>query len=79
MAKTKDENFLINLYKQVSGKEDVEVEISVIAERSGVNPNAADNIANNLARGNLIYKERGDPTISLTSHGITVAKSLLNL
>lgn len=78
MAKTKDENYVISLYR--AAKETGNLETSFnryeIGEKAGINPKAVNAICKLLVQANFIRKS-SEEEIHLTSRGVDLALRLL--
>ena len=75
--RTKDELFMIRLYEEASKQSDVADPIDryYIGTLVHLHTKAVNTICNLLARANFI-KKHGESDISITPHGINVAKTL---
>ncbi len=78
MGRTKDENFVLWLYRTASESGDLENSFDryEIGAKAGVNPKAVDAICKLLVQANFIRKA-GESEIRLTSHGEQLALRLL--
>ncbi len=74
---TKDEKYIITLYKLATAEGDPEAEVSryAVANALGMHPNSVDNICNQLAKANFI-KKSGDSMIYLSPQGVRLVESL---
>jgi Mn-dependent DtxR family transcriptional regulator len=74
---TKDELFLIFLYRIVKKKGDLFASIDryVMGRAIGQNDRGVDNIVRHLAQANFIQKEEGS-AVRLTAHGLQLAERL---
>lgn len=78
MGRTKDELFVLALYKAVKETGDLESRFNKyeIGERSGLHPKAVNAISRLLIQANFI-KKAGQEDIYLTPHGLKLAEQLL--
>jgi hypothetical protein len=78
MGKTKDENYVLWLYRTARESGDLENSFNryVIGEKTGLHPRAVNAICKLLIQANFIKKE-GEENIRLTPHGINLAVRLL--
>ena len=79
MARTQEENILVDIYTLIRKKEGEEkIHISELLRYSKINPKRLSNIINQLAHGNFIRK-LPEETLALHPHGIwLVEEELLN-
>lgn len=78
MSKTKDENFVLWLYRTASEAGDVELPLNkyTIGEKAGIHPKAVNAITKLLVQANFI-KKVGEDDVRLTPHGEQLALRLL--
>ena len=76
-ARTKDEMFMLRLYKEASKQADWEEPLDryMIGHLVGLQKTAVDTICNLLAQANFI-KKKGPTDIAITPHGKKLAESL---
>lgn len=79
MGLTKEEHFLIAVYRHVKNLEDPTEPFDPIpiGKSIGYNPKSVEGMANWLRKGNFLRKE-DEETYRLTEHGQRLARTLLN-
>jgi predicted transcriptional regulator len=79
MAKTKDEQLVLELYHTALDSGDIEHSFNryEIGAKAGINPKAVDAICKLLVQANFI-KKSGEEEIRLTPHGEKLALRLLD-
>lgn len=80
MGITKDERFILALYKQAKESGDIEGICNryEVGTSIGLHSRAIDAICRLLIQANFIRKKKGEEEIYLTPHGIQLAEKLLN-
>jgi hypothetical protein len=78
MGRTKDELFVLALYKMASEKGDLESKFNKyeVGDIANVHPKAVNAISRLLVQANFI-KKAGEDDIYLTPHGLKLAEKLL--
>lgn len=78
MSKTKDENYVIWLYRTAKDAGDIEMPLNKydIGVKAGLHPKAVDAITKLLVQANFI-KKVGELDVRLTPHGEKLALRLL--
>ena len=78
MGKTKDEHFVLELYKAAQAANDLEETFNryEIGSKASLHPKAVNAICRLLIQANFIRKN-GEEGIYLTPHGLKLAKQLL--
>jgi hypothetical protein len=78
MGRTKDELFLLTLFKLASAKEDQYAEIDryAVGGTIGLGSKVVDNIVKLLAQANFV-KKGDENAIFLTDHGLALVRQLL--
>lgn len=79
MSKTKDEHYVIWLYRLAKEAGDIEMPLSryAVGEKAGVNEKGTNAICKLLIQANFIRKAEEDE-VKLTPHGIKLAERLLD-
>ncbi len=79
MARTKEENFLIAVYRHLAQLEDPEVPFDpqMIGKSIGYSPKSSLSMAKMLHRTNFLSKS-GEGFYTLSSHGEQLVRSLIN-
>jgi predicted transcriptional regulator len=79
MSTTKDERFVLALYKKAKESGDIEGTYNryEVGSSIGLQFRAVDAICRLLIQANFIKKKKGEEDIYLTSHGIKLAEKLL--
>lgn len=72
---TKDERFLVELYKELKENLDGTIDPHIIAKKLGLKDHLLKNILQGLIQANLVKRYSPDE-IGLTERGIGVAESL---
>lgn len=77
-SRTKDENFIVKLYEEASKQADIEDPLNRyhIGQLVGLQSRGVDAICNLLIKANFI-KKKGAEEISITPHGVKLAKQIL--
>lgn len=78
MGKTKDENYVVWLYRlaQEAGAIETSFDRYEVGKKAGINPKAVNAICKLLIQANFI-KKAGEDQVYLTSHGEQLALRLL--
>lgn len=78
MSKTKDENFVLWLYRTATEAGDIDLPFNkyVVGAKAGLNPKAVDAITKLLIQANFI-KKVGEDDVRITPHGEKLALRLL--
>jgi hypothetical protein len=78
MSKTKDERYVLMLYKIAKESGNLEAPYSkyVVGDRTGIHPKGVNAITRLLVQANFIRKA-GEEDVYLTPHGIKLAERLL--
>jgi Mn-dependent DtxR family transcriptional regulator len=78
MARTKDENYVLWLYRTAQESGDLESSFDryAIGQKAGINPKAVNAICKLLIQANFI-KKAGEEQVMLTKHGEQLAIRLL--
>lgn len=74
---TKDEKFLITLYRHVQGREETTYNPRLLAKEMGWNDHLLNNVLKGLMQANLV-KRYSPEEIGLTSRGLEVAEGLVS-
>lgn len=79
MSKTKDEQFVLWLYRLAQEAGDVEMPLNRydVGAKAGINPKAVNAICRLLVQANFIRKAGEEDEVRLTPHGAQLAERLL--